>query len=434
MAYLLLFKEQLRSLYSKYELFITPVLRFLLAFVSYTLINQKLGFMEGLNKFPVVAGLSFINAFLPVNAIVVVAALFTVLHLYAHSLVCGLLALLMFMALFLLYFRFAPKDGVAVLLMPIAFLLQIPYAVPLCLGLTGNALSAVSVACGVIVYYGVDHLRTQSVSLDDADVELIVGQLKDILDGFIGNRTMRIMVVAFAVAVIVVYLIRRLSINYSWIIAIAAGIVVQLAIIFGGGAMYGVTVAFLPAILGLLLSVCICVLLQIFLFSVDYSKTEYLQFGDDEYYYYVKAVPKLKSGLQEEAETEKSHERSHDTARGEWSKAPAARERKGQPEREAETRERREKAARAAELRERREKAAKAIEAKERKEQSERAAELKERRERAARAAELRERREKAARAAEAHDRKEYNARASQAREKRENRSLEEEKRKRTRA
>ena len=28
-------------------------------------------------------------------------------------------------------------------------------------------------------------------------------------------------------------------------------------------------------------------------FAVDYTRTEYLQYEDDDYYYYVKAVPKL---------------------------------------------------------------------------------------------------------------------------------------------
>lgn len=32
--------------------------------------------------------------------------------------------------------------------------------------------------------------------------------------------------------------------------------------------------------------------LEVFFFSVDYSRTENVQFEDDEYYYYVKAVPK----------------------------------------------------------------------------------------------------------------------------------------------
>ena len=33
--------------------------------------------------------------------------------------------------------------------------------------------------------------------------------------------------------------------------------------------------------------------LQFFVFNVDYSRTEYVQFEDDEYYYYVKAIPKV---------------------------------------------------------------------------------------------------------------------------------------------
>ena len=34
-------------------------------------------------------------------------------------------------------------------------------------------------------------------------------------------------------------------------------------------------------------------LIEFFRFCVDYSRTEKVQFEDDEYYYYVKAVPKM---------------------------------------------------------------------------------------------------------------------------------------------
>ena len=34
-------------------------------------------------------------------------------------------------------------------------------------------------------------------------------------------------------------------------------------------------------------------ILELFFFSVDYSRSENLQYEDDEYYYYVKAVPKI---------------------------------------------------------------------------------------------------------------------------------------------
>ena len=34
-------------------------------------------------------------------------------------------------------------------------------------------------------------------------------------------------------------------------------------------------------------------IVKLFVFSVAYTRTEYLQFEDDEYYYYIKAVPKV---------------------------------------------------------------------------------------------------------------------------------------------
>ena len=40
-------------------------------------------------------------------------------------------------------------------------------------------------------------------------------------------------------------------------------------------------------------AVAIGLVLEFFVFSVDYSRTEHLQYEDDEYYYYVKAVPKI---------------------------------------------------------------------------------------------------------------------------------------------
>ena len=37
----------------------------------------------------------------------------------------------------------------------------------------------------------------------------------------------------------------------------------------------------------------IAIIIQFLFFNLDYSRTERLQFEDDDYYYYVKAVPKI---------------------------------------------------------------------------------------------------------------------------------------------
>ena len=46
-------------------------------------------------------------------------------------------------------------------------------------------------------------------------------------------------------------------------------------------------------IVGSVISVVIAMIIQFLFFNLDYSRTERLQFEDDDYYYYVKAVPKI---------------------------------------------------------------------------------------------------------------------------------------------
>ncbi len=101
------------------------------------------------------------------------------------------------------------------------------------------------------------------------------------------------MIAASLVSVIVVYLIRRLSVDYAWIIAIVAGAVAHLAVVFIGDFVFDVSVPILQLLIGTLVSMAIAGILQFMIFSVDYTRTEYTQFEDDDYYYYVKAVPKM---------------------------------------------------------------------------------------------------------------------------------------------
>ena len=54
-----------------------------------------------------------------------------------------------------------------------------------------------------------------------------------------------------------------------------------------------VSVSVGAVVLGTLGSLLLALVVEFFVLSVDYSRTEYTQFEDDEYYYYVKAVPKM---------------------------------------------------------------------------------------------------------------------------------------------
>ena len=45
-------------------------------------------------------------------------------------------------------------------------------------------------------------------------------------------------------------------------------------------------------VIGVVLGALVGYLCNILFFAVDFRRTEYVQYEDDEYYYYVKAVPK----------------------------------------------------------------------------------------------------------------------------------------------
>lgn len=72
-----------------------------------------------------------------------------------------------------------------------------------------------------------------------------------------------------------------------------AGGILDLVILLIGDLMYDTNMSVVEAILGTVLALVVAKMLEFFRFCVDYSRTEKVQFEDDEYYYYVKAVPKM---------------------------------------------------------------------------------------------------------------------------------------------
>ncbi len=293
MTTLLVAKQYIKTFISKYEVYLKPLLKFLVALVSLMMINGKIGYMNRLDNMAVVLMVALMCSFMPMNFIVFVAAAFVVLHMYALSLECAVITLVVFLVLFLLYFRFSPKDTLVVLLTPVCFSIGIPYVIPLAMGLLGGPVSAISVACGVIVTYLINYIADSATTLSGMETDDMATKFRFIIDGFLDNKEMVLTIVAFAITIIVVYYVRRLSVDYAWTIAIVAGALSNIMIILIGDLVFDTNVSIWGLIIGTIFSVLIVKVVEFFAFHVDYSRTEKVQFEDDEYYYYVKAVPKI---------------------------------------------------------------------------------------------------------------------------------------------
>ena len=293
MVVLLVLKESLKSIYGRYAVFVGAAMKFLLALTAMYLLNQNLGFMKELGSPMVMAGIALVCGFLPYSGISFVMAAVMLAHVYGVSFEMTLIAGIFLILVALLYYGFRPEDSYWLILTPVAFALRIPYVIPILAGLSGSLLSAIPVSCGTVVYYIISYVKQNAGVLTNDASEDITQRYIQLIRSFIGNKIIGVFVVACAVSVLLVYLVHMLSVDYAWVLAIVAGILGQLTVIMAGNFVFGVSVPLVEMTVGIVISLVIAGLYHFFVFAVDYNRTEYLQYEDDDYVYYVKAVPKV---------------------------------------------------------------------------------------------------------------------------------------------
>ena len=174
-----------------------------------------------------------------------------------------------------------------------AFGLKLPFIVPVVFGLLGTPVWIVPAACGIMAYYMADFVKGSAAALKSVDAEGLAGSLISSAKQILGGKEMWLMIVAVVIGILVVNLVRTRAINHAWKIASAAGAVVCVVVALVGNIMLKGELSYASLVLSAAAGVVLGVALEFLFFCVDYSRTENIQFEDDEYYYYVKAVPKV---------------------------------------------------------------------------------------------------------------------------------------------
>lgn len=290
---LLEIKEQLKLFYAKFDIYIVSAFKFLLTLIALNMINSDLGYMSKLTGTPIVLLVSLVCALLPWGASTAVTALFMLGHFYEVSLELTGVALVILLIMFCLYIRFGNGDSVYIVLTLVMFGMNIPYVMPIIAGLAGGIVTAVPVAFGIIIFYLIQFVNGNATALGGTGMDDILAKFKFIIDSIIDNRQMFLLIIAFTLTIILVYIIRKLAIDFAWLVAVGVGAIVDAMILLIGKFMLNISITAGNVILGTFLAVVVGLILQIFLFAVDYRRTEKVKFEDDDYVYFVKAVPKI---------------------------------------------------------------------------------------------------------------------------------------------
>lgn len=293
------FKGYLMKYYSKYSKYVDKALQFILAIMTFTYISQNIGFSEIASNPIMTVILSVICMLLPLPLTVVLATLAVLIQILTVSPGMAIVTLAVFVILYALYFRYAQGNTLLLLLVPIAFMLQIPIVVPIVFGLIGGPICILPISAGTIIHYMIEYVQSNATLLQSAGETQLGQQILTYAQQFLMNPEMWCTVIAFAVTLLLVYGVRRMSVDHSWEIAIIAGVLGNINVMAYGYIIMDIQISYISLIVGSVAAVIISLIVKLFVFSVDYTRTEYLQFEDDEYYYHVKAVPKVSVAIPE---------------------------------------------------------------------------------------------------------------------------------------
>lgn len=288
MTQMLILREYVQKLYQRYAFLFHFTFRFFIGFVVFFSINRALGYQPILNHMYVNILMGVVSMIFPLEALLFLAAGFVVFHIFYVSNVLAFSIAVIFLILYLLYIQFFPKHGYVVLAVPLAYSIGLSSGVPVLLGLIAGPVILVPGLIGVGLYYLLRTLVSVIVAATDDTINLF----QVLINQFVGDREMLASLVIFSIVTLIVYVLRNLKISYSFEIAVFFGIVSNLILFLIANYMQLVRIQMAQFFLGSIVSFFLVLLIQFFRLSLNYADVENLQFEDEEYYYYVRAVPK----------------------------------------------------------------------------------------------------------------------------------------------
>lgn len=293
MSGLLTVRDAIRDFLRKYDEITTPLIRFVIALIVFNSINSMYGYSGLFERGMVLFLLAVISALVSDIVVVLIAGAVMCINAFAVSMEVGVLFLLMFILIYCLYMRMFPECSWILILVPVMYVLNLQYAAPLIVAIFVGLTGAVPAAFGILLYYFSTYVKEVHDILNAAVVDEEFQAFTYIVKGITKNKEMMVAAIVFAIVIVITNTIHRLSFDYSWYVAIGVGAVCNIIFFIICGSMLDVSVGGGSVVMGSIVGVLVALAIQVCKSVADYSKKESVQFEDDEYYYYVKAIPKF---------------------------------------------------------------------------------------------------------------------------------------------
>lgn len=286
-------REKCYQYYIAYEKYARWLFRFFVALLVFSVVAAQFGYEDKFKNPVIVLGLSVLAGFVTDRVRVFMVFLFTVVQIYFLSPILAGIVFLFGGFLFLLLARYDYDTILAVVLLPVFLWCKVPFFVVIIMGLFFTPVSILSAASGVIMYYVLHSVKLCEEVAKEKNAD-VFSLLKKVMDAILYNKEMYIMLFTMCAVLLVTYVLRICKKNYSFEMGIVFGTVCSIVLLLMGNIFLECKFSMVLVFAGSLLSGLIAFVVHFFHMVLDYGTVEEVQFEDDDYYYYVKAVPKMK--------------------------------------------------------------------------------------------------------------------------------------------
>lgn len=293
MATLLIIRARIRHFFERHYLLMRGIAKAIAVLVVLLLLTSRFpeGFFSNIRWiFPIIAVLS---GFVP-DAIAILGIVGVVgVEVWQVSPVQAVALLLMIAIFFLLFGRKAKEQWYVLISVPTLSACQMGFSVPVVSALMAGPSLIPALVMGIIIRFSLEGVAEYTATAQRiAGDNNMFAPLQYLINYLVSNRLFLVAVIVYTLTFVVIYLLRRANFRYAPQIAILVGSIVLYTMEMVFNIIWELELNLILTSILVIVTMGLAYLIQFMHISLDYHGTRHLQFEDDEYYYYVTAIPK----------------------------------------------------------------------------------------------------------------------------------------------
>ncbi len=294
MAQLVDFKEWLIIFYKKHVDILFPVLKLIFAFFALNMFQRMFYYNETINNSWVFLAVSVVQAFLPISFLYYAISILIMINLWKVSMDIFLGCIIFFVICSFAFIRVDRKHAVIIIAVALLFYLKLEYLLPILLGMTAGFGAILPAAAGIITYFLAVYMADVSTLLTTSTSSSFGMGLQRIVNLMLIDKKLLVLLVTFSLIIFMTTLLCHIFYERAWMFATFVGNIAMVLLLLFGRLIFELDYSIWRLFLEMILGIGCCYVYRFFRGIGDVSRIEKVSFEDDEYFYYVKAVPKIK--------------------------------------------------------------------------------------------------------------------------------------------